>query len=226
MTKTYDTSGRQKLGTDYAAISGFPANLAGIGALADPGAGSWLLEYVQSTNTWSYTAFGGFDASTITYTSTGSQWTATHVNTALHDLEAAVDVLQSGGATQSTGNFATGASGFTVTPTGTVYWSKVGSKVTLYLRTAITGTSNSAAFALNAAIPVGLRPAHDKNVPMAQMTDSGTLVPGAVTITSAGIVTFLRTYLSGGTTVQTDNQWTNSGVKAWNVGTQIDFDTD
>lgn len=229
--KEYDSSGRQKLATDWAAITSIPALVSQLGQTADPGNGTWVVEYNGTTDTFTFTASGSFSiaASQVSYTSTGSQWTATDVQAALHALEAEVDVLENsiGSAVQQTsGNFAVGLSGYGSTPTGTLYWVKTGNKVAMYCRADISGTSNSNAFALNAAIASGLRPAHTKVVPAMQFYDSGVLVPGAVQIDSAGVVTFLRTYLSGGTTVQTDAVWSNSGTKGLVAGCQWMYDLD
>lgn len=231
MTKEYDSYGRQKLGTDYAAITGFPPYLTAIGALAAPGSGDWLIKYDGDTDSWSFTTFTGFtiDATDVTYTSTGSQWTAVDVAVALHDLEAAVDVLQDtvgGVVTETSGNQASFTlTGFTVNPSGTIYWVKTGNKVFVYVRADITGTSNSAVFASSSTLPASIRPAHQKVVAMGQMGDSGGLVPASVEVHTDGSLVFLRHYYNGSATV-CDPVWSTSGTKAWIAGCGFSYDLD
>lgn len=228
--KEYDSSGRQKLATDWDAIANIPDRVLELAAAAAPGSGDWVVQYDGDTNTFFFTSSSVFsiDAADVTYTSTGSQWTATDVQVALHDLEAAVDVLQDtvgGVVTETTGNFLTGLSGFGSTPTGTLYWIKIGSWVRVYAQADITGTSNSNAFALNAAIPAGIRPAHKKIVPAAGFEDSGSPVPSWAQIATDGTVTFLRTYYNGSATI-TDAVWTNSGTKGILQGGGFAYDLD
>ena len=170
MTKEYDAQGRQKLATDWDAISNVPGFVLALGNAAQPGSGNWVVEYDGDTDTFFFTSSGSFavDAADVTYSSTGSQWTAVDVAVALHDLEAAVDVLQDtvgGVVTETSGNQASFTlTGFTVNPSGTIYWVKTGNKVFVYVRADITGTSNSAVFASSSTLPASIRPAHQKVV--------------------------------------------------------------
>ena len=231
MTKRYDPTGREILATDWDAIRNTPAFVTQLGAAADPGSGLWVVEYDGDTDTFTFTSSSAFNVSAdnVTYSSTGSQWTATDVQVALHDLEAAVDVLQDsigGAVTETSGNQASFTlTGFTANPSGTIYWIKTGNKVFVYVRADITGTSNSAVFASSSTLPVGIRPAHEKTVAMGQMTDSGGLVPASVTVKTDGSLVFLRHYYNGSSVV-CDPVWTNTGVKAWNAGCGFTYDLD
>jgi hypothetical protein len=58
MSKEYDTHGRLKLGTEWAAISGIPLFLSSLGNTAQPGTAKYTLSYDGNIDTWTFNATG------------------------------------------------------------------------------------------------------------------------------------------------------------------------
>ena len=106
--------------------------------------------------------------------------------------------------------------GVTATITGSVLYRQTGHLVTLYLSSAITGTSNSTAMALT-GMPAAARPPNVQVVASVNMEDNGATVGGTASVATGGTVTF-GAGINGNT-----SGFTSSGTKGLQAGWTITY---
>ncbi len=127
-------------------------------------------------------------------------------------------LLSSSGFTYSSGSFVPTWTGFSVAPTGTIFWTKIGDVVTLAPSTSCTGTSNATAMTIT-NLPTNLRGSTSSTVRAAcVITDNGAEAAGAISYESAGVLSFWK-----GSAPPSKTGFTNSGTKGLGFGSTITF---
>lgn len=124
-----------------------------------------------------------------------------------------------------TGSFTATLSAMTTTTQGDLHWERTGQKVTLYARSAITGTSNATTMVLS-GLPVALRPAHTKYAATSNNVDNGDFgLAGRAFIDVTGVIQLLLLIVDG-SHVKAENLWTGSGQKgigqSWSTTYSLD----
>jgi hypothetical protein len=112
------------------------------------------------------------------------------------------------------GSFTGTQTGYAASLTPTIKWRKTGDRVTLYLETASTGTSNATTMTLT-GMPSNLYPA-TVSVVLSISTDNGTQAAGHASVSTSGTVTF-------GLTAAALGGYTGSGTKGLAAGWQISY---
>jgi hypothetical protein len=113
----------------------------------------------------------------------------------------------------------TGMSGAT---TGTVEYYRVGGKVTLYIISTISGTSNSTAMTMT-GLPAAVQPAHTQTLACTNIVNSGTTsLAGSCGVAAA--ITFGLATVSGSNVINSTTGFTNSGSKGLTAGWSITYE--
>ena len=132
-------------------------------------------------------------------------------------------------AVTSSGTFTgTLSTGFAVAPTGTVNYRKINNVVTLWINSAIGGTSNGTGLEMT-GLPAGIRPTTAKTVPTAALEDNSNFqCCGEVDIINSGKLTFRisRTDLTANFVRNSASGFTNSGGKGLAAGWTITYGLD
>jgi hypothetical protein len=100
-----------------------------------------------------------------------------------------------GGASVEEGSFPFSLTGFATPPSGTIYYSKIGNMVTLFLSggSSVTGTSNATTMTIaNGTLPEEIRPPLGDVIVEAPVVNDGGNVMGFARINAAGGITFTR----------------------------------
>lgn len=139
-------------------------------------------------------------------------------NTGFFNDTASQIAISLGGTKQgaiATGSFTITYVGFTVNPTATAQWMKVGHTVTLFLP-ATTGTSNNTNFTAS-GLPALITPAgSDQVIALPWATDSGSVVNNvSLQISVGGTLTFRIAGVAA--------NWTASGTKALPIGMPVTY---
>jgi hypothetical protein len=110
--------------------------------------------------------------------------------------------------TPDRGTFTLTGTGFTVAPTSTATWYRIGNVVLLNVG-ALQGTSNATTLTAT-GLPAAIQPSLAQTVPSCDMEDNGAVLPNSSASFAAGsgTSTFNPTQAASGS-------WTNSGVKGF-----------
>lgn len=121
-------------------------------------------------------------------------------------------------ATLTSGSFVGAWSGFSVAPTGTIYYYKIGSLIYLWFSTSNTGTSNSTGMTIT-NIPSAIRPNTSTNpegLPFWLVDNSAQALGGCYFSNSGQTLNFMK-----GSAPPSDTGFTNVNSKGMNLGSMI-----
>lgn len=125
------------------------------------------------------------------------------------------------GAHITSGSFEATLTGMSSATTGTINWRKHGTLVTLYVETAILGTSNAGTFTIT-GLPANLQPANLVTVPCTGLVENFVQHMGVIRLT-AGSGTITPFFHDGD---GLSSAWTASGDKGLDGGWQAIYDTE
>jgi hypothetical protein len=111
----------------------------------------------------------------------------------------------------SVGSFTGTLTGYAVNPTGTVSYRIIGNLCTLYVATAITGTSNATSLTMT-GLPAAVRPTIHRAVPCYLTDNSDNDVLGSALVQDDGSILFYRNVVSA-SVVRRSQTFTNTATK-------------
>ncbi len=120
----------------------------------------------------------------------------------------------------ATGSFTGTMTGFTVNPTGTVFYKIAGGSCTLYVTSNITGTSNVNTMGMT-GVPSICRPSVQRDLVCIDMTDNGISVAGLAGVGTGGGIIFGKLGVSGANVVP--SLFNAAGTKGINTGWTITY---
>ncbi len=101
-------------------------------------------------------------------------------------------------------SFTLTATGYSTTPTATMYYTKIGNTVSVTMGASISATSNATTKTLT-GVPAAIRPANLKTFPVLVSDNGGSEVWGSGRLATDGVITVYPTATPG-------SNWTSSGT--------------
>lgn len=125
--------------------------------------------------------------------------------------------------TYDQGSFTPTWTGFTSSPGGTLFWTRIGATVTLFTNAAITGTSNATTMTIT-NLPAEIQPTRDCGIPVLGMEDNGTQNQfGQAVASHSGTITFSLMQANTSTGVIQPHLFTASGTKGFSGGFSMTY---
>jgi hypothetical protein len=175
--------------------------------------------------TGSSTAYGTILSSSYSAPNTTVNLTSSAIPNTLSTVSVGILTETNGAGLVDTGTFTGTLTGYATPPTGTVNYLRSKGLVTLWITSAITGTSNSVNLTMT-GLPSNLQPANNVTVLSPAMRSDATTGGGAALGTASingGTITFGLGKTSGGVLIATAGVWDNTGTKGLNAGWSITY---